>query len=167
MSCKKTSFRDEVAAEFYLAKLKKTSMRIKVPQRTYLCEVFEVSYRQNEFLTFGLAVEAAKLGKRIARKGWNGKDMYVVIMPGYPEGIEVNETTQKAHNLPAGTKLVYRPYFQLFTAQKDVAMWSPSGSDALAEDWAIIQDKAPAYKSEISEHIDPETGNNWNGEPVK
>lgn len=38
MPCNKTSFRDEVAAEFYLAKLKKTSMRIKVPQRTYLCE---------------------------------------------------------------------------------------------------------------------------------
>ena len=65
--------------------------------------------------------------------------MYLVIMPGYPEGIEVNEVTRKAHNLPEGTKLIYRPYWQLYTAQKDVAMWSPSGSDSLAEDWIIIE----------------------------
>lgn len=91
-----------------------------------------------ELVNFGQAIEAAKVGKRITRQGWNGKGMYVVVMPGYPEGVEVNEATQKAHRLPAGTKLVYRPYFQLFTAQNDVAMWSPSGSDALAEDWVIL-----------------------------
>lgn len=90
-------------------------------------------------LTFGQAIEAAKQGKKIARKGWDGKSMYLVIMPGYPEGIEVNEVTRKAHNLPEGTKLIYRPYWQLYTAQKDVAMWSPSGSDSLAEDWIIIE----------------------------
>lgn len=89
-------------------------------------------------LTFGEAVAAAKKGARIARLGWNGVGMYAVIMPGYPDGIEVNEATQKAHNLPAGTKLVYRPYWQLYTAQKDVAMWSPSGSDSLAEDWIVV-----------------------------
>lgn len=27
---------------------------------------------------------------------------------------------------------------QLYTAQHDVAMWSPSGSDALADDWMIL-----------------------------
>lgn len=92
-----------------------------------------------EKLDFGFAVRALKNGKRVTRRGWNGEGMYLTMMPGYPDGVEVNEATQKAHNLPAGTKLVYRPYFQLFTAQKDVAMWSPSGSDALAEDWVIIQ----------------------------
>lgn len=102
-------------------------------------EVFEESYRETDGkMTFGLATEAAKMGKKVARTGWNGKGMYAIIMPGYPDGIEVNETTQKAHNLPAGTKLIYRPYWQLYTAQHDVAMWSPSGSDSLAEDWYIL-----------------------------
>lgn len=91
-----------------------------------------------EKLNFGQALEALKQGKKVARKGWNGQNMYLVLMPGYPEGIELNDVTRKAHNLPEGTKLIYRPYFQLFTAQQDVAMWSPSGSDALAEDWNII-----------------------------
>jgi len=89
-------------------------------------------------MNFGEAIEAAKAGKKVARTGWNGKGMYAVVMPGYPEGIEVNEATQKAHNLPEGTKLVYRPYWQLYTAQQDVAMWAPSGSDSLAEDWEIL-----------------------------
>lgn len=102
-------------------------------------DVFEKSYRETEGMTFGMAVEAMKLGKKTARKGWNGKGMYAVIMPGYPEGITVNESTAKTHNLPKDAKLVYRPYFQLFTAQKDIAMWSPSGSDALADDWMIVE----------------------------
>lgn len=89
-------------------------------------------------MTFGQATHAAKAGFKVARAGWNGKGMYAVIMPGYPEGIEANEATQKAHNIPAGTRLVYRPYWQLYTAQRDVAMWAPSGSDSLAEDWMIV-----------------------------
>lgn len=101
--------------------------------------VFEEAYREDGSLTFGHAIAAAKKGAKIARSGWNGKNMYAVIMPGYPDGIEVNEVTQKAHNIPAGTTLVYRPYFQLYTAQSDVAMWAPSGSDALAEDWGIVK----------------------------
>jgi len=101
--------------------------------------VFDESYRQSGNLTFGMAIAEAKKGKKIARSGWNGKNMYAVIMPGYPEGVEVNEATQKAHDIPQGTKLVYRPYFQLYTAQSDVAMWAPSGSDALAEDWIILE----------------------------
>lgn len=35
--CTKVKFVDEVAAEFYIAKLKKTSMRKKTPLRAYLC----------------------------------------------------------------------------------------------------------------------------------
>ena len=89
-------------------------------------------------LPFGAAIEAAKQGKKVSRTGWNGKNMYAVIMPGYPNGIEANEATQKAHGIPKGTILKFRPYWQLYTAQSDVAMWSPSGSDSLAEDWCIL-----------------------------
>ena len=32
-------------------------------------------------MNFGQAIEAAKQGKKIARKGWNGKGMWVVLMP--------------------------------------------------------------------------------------
>lgn len=90
-------------------------------------------------LNFGLAILAAKEGKKVARAGWNGQNMYAVIMPGYPEGIGVNEATAKAHGVPAGYIMKFRPYWALFTAQKDVASWAPSGSDTLAEDWCIVE----------------------------
>ncbi len=110
-------------------------------------DVFEEAYRETSegCMTFGLAVEAAKKGLKIARTGWNGVGMYAVLMPGYPDGIVVNEATRKAHGLVVGASLTFRPYFQLFTAQGDVASWAPSGSDSLAEDWVIVtegEDKA-------------------------
>ena len=87
---------------------------------------------------FGGALKALKAGKKVTRSGWNGSGMYVILMPGYPDGIPCNENTAKAHNVLVGTPLVFRPYFQLFTAQGDIAMWAPSGSDALAEDWIVL-----------------------------
>jgi len=89
-------------------------------------------------MNFGQALEAAKQGKKVARSGWNGANMYAVIMPGYPDGIAVNETTATAHGVPAGHIMKFRPYWALWTAQKDVASWTPSGSDTLAEDWEIL-----------------------------
>ncbi len=89
-------------------------------------------------LHFGEALECLKAGLKVSRTGWNGKGMYAVMMPGYPDGVPVNETTQRAHGVPDGTVLKYRPYFQLLTAQGDVAMWSPSDSDILAEDWMVL-----------------------------
>lgn len=89
-------------------------------------------------MNFGQAIEAAKDGKKVARTGWNGQGMYAVIMPGYPDGISVNDLTSKAHDVPRGTVMKFRPYWALFTAQKDVASWAPSGTDSLAEDWEIV-----------------------------
>ena len=41
--------------------------------------VFEKAYRETAGLSFGLAIEAAKMGKKIARAGWNGKNQYVEL----------------------------------------------------------------------------------------
>ena len=88
-------------------------------------------------LTFGQALEALKTGHGVARAGWNGKGMYVVLMPGYPDGVQANEATAAAHGIDLNTTVIVRPYFVLKTAQNDLAMWAPSGSDALAEDWEL------------------------------
>jgi len=87
---------------------------------------------------FGTAIQYLKSGRKVARRGWNGNGMYLVIMDGYPNGVPANIETQQKHNLDAGELVYLRPYFALFTAQKDIAMWSPSGADALAEDWYIV-----------------------------
>jgi len=86
-------------------------------------------------LTFGLAIEALKLGKKVSRKGWNGLGMFLYLVPG---------STFKVDRQPLlsiyeqGTEINYRPHLDLKTADGSIATWSPSGSDSLAEDWQII-----------------------------
>lgn len=85
-------------------------------------------------LNFGQAIEAAKEGKKIAREGWNGSGMfaYIVSANSYPAQTGVAKSYWGDKPVP------YRAYWALKTAQEDVAMWSPSGSDSLAEDWIIL-----------------------------
>jgi len=84
---------------------------------------------------FGWAVEQAKQGKRIARTGWNGADMfaYIVSAGQYPAKMEAIKDVFENDVVP------YRDYWALKTAQNDVATWTPSGSDTLAEDWIVVE----------------------------
>ena len=102
-------------------------------------DVFNRDFRLCDAMTFGHAIEAIKAGKKVCRKGWNGKGMFVVYQKGYPEGIAVNKNTAEAYGVPEGSIMKFRPYLQLKTAQNDCATWAPSCSDALAEDWMIIE----------------------------
>lgn len=43
-------------------------------------EIFEAAYRRTDELTFGQAIEAAKAGKKVARSGWNGQNVYAYIV---------------------------------------------------------------------------------------
>lgn len=97
-------------------------------------DVFENAYRQCDQMNFGLAIEAMKKGKKVARTGWNGQNMFAYIVPSnsYPPSTQIMKDYFKGENVP------YRAYFALKTAQGDIATWAPSGSDALADDWMII-----------------------------
>lgn len=89
-------------------------------------------------MNFGQAVEAAKESKKIARKGWNGRGMFVAYMPGVtlPEGI-VNGRTKTF--VPHGD-LVVLPYFAMRTAdQKWLPGWLASQTDMLADDWEVVE----------------------------
>lgn len=83
-----------------------------------------------KLISFGLAIEAAKQGKCVARIGWNGKGMFAYIQT-HPDGA-VHQGT------PFGDSYPLRDTWMLKTAQGDIATWAPSGSDSLAEDWIIL-----------------------------
>lgn len=102
-------------------------------------EVFEAAYRRTDGMSFGLALEAAKMGKRIARKGWNGKNMSVAYQKGYPDGIPCNENTAKAWGMEVGELFKCRPYLQMRCADGSFQMWTASQSDILADDWYIVE----------------------------
>jgi hypothetical protein len=102
-------------------------------------DVFERAYRQTEGMTFGMAIEAAKKGCKIARKGWNGKNMFVVHQKGYPEGIPANKNTADAFGMNEGDLFKVRPYLQMRCADGTHQMWLASQSDILEEDWEVVR----------------------------
>jgi hypothetical protein len=88
-------------------------------------------------LTFGLAIEALKMGKRVARAGWNGKGMWLVLDPGSVVG-EVREGSvyHKAGIIGA---LVINPHIDMKTATGEMQPgWLASQTDMLACDWCIV-----------------------------
>jgi hypothetical protein len=101
-------------------------------------EQFDNGYTEvtNSNLTFGQAIEAAKEGKRIARTGWNGADMFAYYVPA----AKYKACTSVMMELAYDNDLIpYREYLALKTAQGDVATWAPSVSDALASDWFLVE----------------------------
>lgn len=99
-------------------------------------EQFDNAYRPCSGMTFGHALEALKQGKCVARTGWNGKGMFAYLVPAnsYP----AQTGAAKAH-FGEGGMVPYNAYLALKGADDTVSTWAPSGSDALAEDWLIVE----------------------------
>ena len=97
-------------------------------------------------LSFGQAIEQAKAGCAIARDGWNGKSMFVVLMPPlYLPPFNTQDTARKVNDRTAkwigeDQPLDCQPYFAMWTAAKQ---WQPgwlcSQADMLAEDWSVVR----------------------------
>jgi hypothetical protein len=86
---------------------------------------------------FSAALWDLKHGHRVARDHW-GPGRYVVLMPGYPDGIGANDATAQAHGVEPGTVMVVKPYFMARTREGELVPWTAKPTDLLAEDWAIV-----------------------------
>lgn len=109
-------------------------------------DVFAKSYKPSGQMNFGHAIEAAKLGYKIFRSGWNGKNMFVVYMPPlYLPPYNTQDTNRKVNDRTAkwigeDKPLDCQPYFAMYTAdEKWVPGWLASQTDMLAEDWMISE----------------------------
>lgn len=89
--------------------------------------------------TFGEAIRRLKNGQRVARKGWNGKDMFVVYQKGYPDGIPCNKQTAEAWGINEGDLFKCNPYLQIKCVDGSHSMWVPSINDCLATDWYEVK----------------------------
>lgn len=98
-------------------------------------DVFERAYRRSDNLTFGEALEQLKAGKRVARSGWNGKGMFVFLVPG--SQFKVNRAPLLGI-YPEGTEINYQPHIDMKAADGSIFTWSPNQLDALAEDWVEV-----------------------------
>ena len=78
-------------------------------------------------MDFGEALGWAKLGKKIQRAGWNGKGMFVFLISNW------TYTDGKQDNYPN------LPFLTMKTADDKVVPWLISQTDALAEDYSIVE----------------------------
>ena len=77
---------------------------------------------ENHQTGFGIgeAVKAMRDGRKVARKGWNGKGMYLALQ------------------LPDECSKMSLPYVYMYTAQGDLVPWLCSQTDLLATDWMEV-----------------------------
>jgi len=103
-------------------------------------DLFVKTHFKLKGLPFGIALEAAKRGRKISRYGWNGKDMFVVYSPGKKRLSAKSFWSEPLSEFAAqmGGQIDVRPTMLLKTAQGDIAYWAPSCSDTLAEDWYVL-----------------------------
>lgn len=87
----------------------------------------------------GFAIGMLRVGRKVARKGWNGKGMWLVLQKGYPEGIGINRNTAEATGIPEGTVCRFLPYVMMRTAQGAFVPWLCSQTDLLATDWEEVE----------------------------
>jgi hypothetical protein len=95
--------------------------------------------KSGKSMSFGQAIHYAKSGRKVARVGWNGSGMFAYIVPKQKMPPTQSVFRDIAERIIKEDGIILREHWELFTAQKDIAMWSPSGSDSLANDWLIVE----------------------------
>lgn len=93
------------------------------------------AYRETSGLSFGLAIEAMKKGAKVARSGWNGKGMFVYLVPenAYPA-----QTGAAKSFFGDGALVPYNAYMAIKNVNDTVSTWVPSVNDCLSDDWQIV-----------------------------
>lgn len=81
---------------------------------------------------FGSAIKALKNGYKLAREGWNGKGMYVLLQ--VPDENSKMNRPYIYMECPNGSTKQFGETKNEF----DRVPWLPSQTDILAEDWTIV-----------------------------
>lgn len=86
-------------------------------------------------MNFGEALALVKIGQKVSREGWNGKGMFIFLVPG--STFEVNRAPLLGI-YPAGTVINYHGHIDMKTADNMIVPWLASQTDILAEDWGYV-----------------------------
>ncbi|PZQ48914.1 MAG: DUF2829 domain-containing protein [Micavibrio aeruginosavorus] len=90
-------------------------------------------------MTFSAALEIIKHGGRVAREGWNGKNMFIFLVAG--SRFSVNRPPLLGI-YQEGTVIDYRSHIDMKTADGSVVPWIASQTDLLADDWQEVNASA-------------------------
>lgn len=95
-------------------------------------------------MNFGEALEKLKEGKKVARKGWNGKNMFVYLVKG--QSVEAsNLTGEAAKHVGYAQESPYsevkiNAHIDMKAADDSIVVgWLASQTDMVAEDWEVVE----------------------------
>lgn len=121
-------------AEKELWKLEGYLLKHQLTNPTFNHYIEAVNEEANDFLNFGDAIAALKSGYKVARAGWNGKNMWLSYLDPYMN----KQFTLIEKDDAEGT---FSPYIGMKTADNKYVPWLASQTDLLACDWVIITDE--------------------------
>lgn len=87
-------------------------------------------------MDFSHALLEIKKGKKVYREGWNGKSMFIFLVPG--STFKVNRPPLLGI-YPEGTEINYHSHIDMKTADNMVVPWLASQTDLLANDYLIVE----------------------------
>lgn len=87
-------------------------------------------------MSFGHALEALKEGRKVARRGWNGRSMWIILVAGSTlEQLREGSAYHKHVSVPVTIK----PHLDMRCADGEMLCgWLASQSDMLSDDWEIV-----------------------------
>ena len=103
----------------------------------------------HETMTFGQALEALKAGKKVARRGWNGKGMFLWLKPATVVNSEwCHDPNLKQIADENGGLIQALGTICMFTHDSTgrkavLSGWLASQSDMLLDDWEIVGEEEP------------------------
>ena len=84
-------------------------------------------------MNFGKALEQIKQGKKVRRKGWNGKNQFIELATGISYKNLNNEIINVEHETIGNNAIA-------FVGTSGVQLgWLASQADMLSEDWEVIE----------------------------
>ena len=87
-------------------------------------------------MDFSRALSAVKHGGKVCRSGWNGKGMFIFLVPG--STFQVNRPPLLGI-YPEGTEINYHAHIDMRTADGTIVPWLASQTDILANDWEVVE----------------------------
>lgn len=95
--------------------------------------IFEEAYRECDSMPFGLAIEALKKGRKVTRKGWNGRNQHIELATNISYMTADGNVYNCGHEA-IGNKAI------AFVGTSGIQMgWLASQADMLAEDWVFAE----------------------------
>lgn len=96
-------------------------------------EIVKESFNFGEMMDFGEALLQLRIGKKVAREGWNGKNQYIELA-SYISYKNSNGADINVNHNDIGNKAI------AFVGTSGVQMgWLASQADMLADDWQVVE----------------------------